>query len=259
MNRTRRNTEPAPPVPIDSLFSVESAGMATASCDTTHALFAPLHYEPGYAYPLIVWLHGGGGDERQLLRIMPLMSMQNYVAIAPRGLHAGRPGGGRSGYGWQQSDDHIQQAQQRVLDSIEIACDKLHVAPQRVFLAGFDCGGTMALRVAMRHPQRFAGVVSLCGPLPTGGTLLSNLTGVRRLPVLMAVGRYSLEYPQNQVCADLRLLHSAGMSVTLRQYPSGHELSPQMLADVNRWIIEQITAPHESTAQADARGSYRSE
>jgi len=44
----------------------------------------------------------------------------------------------------------------------------------------------------------------------------------------------------------LRLLHSAGMSVTLRVYPGGDELSPQMLADVDRWIIEQITNPQPS-------------
>ena len=45
------------------------------------------------------------------------------------------------------------------------------------------------------------------------------------------------------VCNDLRLLHTAGLSITLRLYPCGHELSPQMLADMDRWIIEQITSP----------------
>ena len=39
------------------------------------------------------------------------------------------------------------------------------------------------------------------------------------------------------------LFHAAGMSVTLRQYPCAQELSPQILRDVDRWIIEQITAP----------------
>jgi len=44
----------------------------------------------------------------------------------------------------------------------------------------------------------------------------------------------------------LRLLHTAGISVTLRQYPCEHQLSEQMLRDVDRWIMEQITAPAES-------------
>jgi phospholipase/carboxylesterase len=75
----------------------------------------------------------------------------------------------------------------------------------------------------------------------------------------MAVGRYSAEYPQERVCDDLRLLHSAGISVTLRQYPCGHELASQMLLDVNRWMIEQVTASPESTAAADTRRSFRLE
>jgi len=49
----------------------------------------------------------------------------------------------------------------------------------------------------------------------------------------------------------LRLLHTAGIFVTLRQYPCGQEISPQMLADVDRWIIEQITHPRPSPACSD--------
>ena len=54
------------------------------------------------------------------------------------------------------------------------------------------------------------------------------------------------------VCDDLRLLHTAGMSITLRLYPCAHELSPQMLSDVDRWIIEQITAHKVSADRATA-------
>ena len=53
---------------------------------TPHALFVPMHYEPNYAYPLLVWLHGPGDDERQLQRVMPLISLRNYMAVGPRGV-----------------------------------------------------------------------------------------------------------------------------------------------------------------------------
>src|SRR5580658_5486284 len=67
-------------------FEIESGMFSTVQHDTIHSTFAPMHYEPGYSYPLLVWLHGAGCDERQLLRIMPLVSMRNYVAVAPRGV-----------------------------------------------------------------------------------------------------------------------------------------------------------------------------
>lgn len=233
-------------------FNIESALFSASSHETTSALFAPLHYEPGYAYPLLVWLHGPDTDEGQLMRVMPKVSIRNYVAVAPRGFRlVGRGGSDGKGYGWQQSEDQIQRAEGRIFDSIEIAQQKFHIARRRVFLAGFDCGGTMAFRVAMRHPGRFSGVLSLCGAFPQGGPLFSNLAEARRLPVFLAVGRDSREYPSAEVCEILRLFHAAGLSITLRQYPCGHQLARQMLADMNRWIIEQVTSTGASAEQSD--------
>jgi phospholipase/carboxylesterase len=249
MSHRRQSFQTVYQPPVQPRFDIESRLFHNSAEDTVHSLFAPLHYEPGYPYPLLVWLHGPGSDERQLMRIMPLVSMRNYVAIAPRGTllsHASQSGGDQ--FGWSQADEHVQQAEQRIFDSIELARQKFNVAPRRVFLAGFDAGGTMAFRVAMNHPYQFAGVLSLGGAFPTGRAPLANLPEARQLAVFLATGRHSLSYGEVAVCADLRLLHTAGVSITLRLYPCGHEISQQMLADVDRWIIEQITA----TARTEA-------
>ena len=231
---------------VESSFSVESGFFSTRSHDTDIAVFAPMHYEPGYSYPLIVWLHGRGDDQRQLMRVMPHISMQNYVAVAPRGVVCTGQSDkqNRRGYGWQQSAEAVQRAEQSIFDGIETAVRKFHVNRQRIFIAGFNHGGTMAFRVAMNHPDRFAGVLSLCGPFPRGGALLGNLDKARRLPIFLAAGRDSRRYTADDVCNDLRLLHTAGLSIMLRQYPCGDELSPQMLTDTNRWIIDQLTGDH---------------
>lgn len=213
-----------------------------------HSLFCPLHYERNYAYPLIVWLHGPGDDERQLRRIMPLVSMRNYVAFAPRGLTEDAD---RVHYDWPQTDDGVDSAQQRVFDGIDLAISRFSIAPDRVFLAGFDGGGTMALRVALAQPHYFAGVLSLGGALPDDGTPFRNLDRVRALPVFLAHGRKSRELPTGRICDDLRLFHVAGMSVTLRQYPCEQEITPKMLADVDGWIMEQITGVDGCGSTAD--------
>lgn len=239
-----------------SKLEIQSAFCSTTSHETTCALFGPLHYEPGYAYPLIVWLHGQGSDERQLLRIMPLVSMRNYVAVAPRGVSlsdspsdAEEPDA--SGYGWQQSDEVIEQARQRVFDGIAVARRKFHMARRRIFLAGFDGGGTMAFRLAMNHPQHFAGVLSFCGAFPSDRSPLEHLVDARQLAMFLAVGRDSREYPSAEVCRNLRLFHAAGLSITLRQYPCGHELAPQMLADMDHWILEQFAAAETIARESD--------
>ncbi len=236
-------------------LEIQSGLFSTTQHDVIHTSFTPLHYEPGYSYPLLVWLHGSGCDERQLLRIMPLVSMRNYVAIAPRGAVIAPRGGAALhplSLGWSHDCLDLPQAEQRIFDSIESAFRRFNIHPRRVFLAGFDAGGTMAFRVAMNHPYKFAGILSLGGCLPIGGAPLSRLSEARRLGIFLAAGRHSASYGEDRVCDDLRLLHTAGMSITLRLYPCGQELSPSMLADVDRWIIDQITAAKTSVDRATA-------
>ena len=262
MPRTQRSVPPytSHASNLESPLQVDSASFTTGSLDFEHALFAPLHYTSDYAYPLIAWLHGAGDNERQLQRIMPLVSMRNYVAVAPRGFVIDHVETSQAEcYGWRQESDVTERAEQRIFECIELAQRKFNIAGRRIFLAGFDVGGTMALRLAMSHPRRFAGVISLCGVFPTGGKPFGNLIAARRLGMFLANGRGSSRYPAEKVCEDLRLLHTAGLSITLRQYPCDHELSPLMLTDMNRWIMEQITPPSASIVESNVEWLYEAE
>src|ERR1700751_5694192 len=65
--------------------------------------FLPTGYEPRYPYPLLVFFHGHGGSEEQVLAFAPDVSRRNYICISLRGpdrLDA-RPDG-RSAFGWGQ-------------------------------------------------------------------------------------------------------------------------------------------------------------
>lgn len=248
MNRIQNPTRPGQDKSgtLNLTSTLHSDLFAPPRPDTSRVMFTPIHYERHYSYPLIIWLHGPGNtDERQLLRIMPIISLRNYVAVAPRGFRKEERAPGSGIFDWPQTPEHIQETQSRVWDCIEAARRRWHVASDRVYLAGFGAGGTMAIRVAMRQPHRFAGVASLCGPLPSGYRPLVQLLDARRLPVLLAVGRDSTEYSPARACDDLRLLHTAGISVSLRQYPCGQQLAYQMLRDVDRWIMEHITSRAE--------------
>jgi phospholipase/carboxylesterase len=264
---------PRRPVRIPT-FSLDAAlGCATGD-DSSYSLFVPLHYERRYAYPLLVWLHGPGSDEGQLPEVMRQVSIQNYLGVAPRGnrLPAATEGDSciylakkskqslsSSGFGWLQTDKAIQEAEQRVFGIIEMAAQRYHFSRQRIFLAGYESGGTMAMRLALRHPRFFAGVASFGGALPGGQAPFGNLANARKLNLLILCGRSSSVYTPELVCDNLRLLHAAGIPVSLRQYPGGQELSPAMLADLNRWIIEQITAPADSVQAAETEWSSKME
>ena len=205
--------------------------------ETQPATFAPMHYEANYAYPLIVWLHGGASNEHELRQIMPLVSMRNYVAVAPRGTSPKHEG---ARFGWRQATDSIELAQSRISAAISFAQRRFNVHAKRIFLVGHGSGGTMAVRIAWTDPSRFAGVVSINGPLPTRLSPLRRVNELRQLPCFLATSRDSQLYPSTRVCDDLRLLHAAGCTVALRQYPGADNLTSKMLSDLDRWLMDLV-------------------
>ena len=235
MNRI--SAVPFPPQSSASLTRNERKPVATLSRqDSSHSLLAPLHYESNYAYPLLVWLHGPGGSERELVRVMPLVSLRNYVSLAVRG-----PADEHPGYSWPQTVDSIQTAELRIAEAIAVAQRRFNLHPERVFLCGAGNGGTMAIRLALRRPDLYAGAASLGGPFPDGHAPLARLKQARRVRLLIEHPRDSVCYPIERVCRELALFHAAGMSVTLRQYPCPDELTTQMLHDLDVWLMEQVT------------------
>lgn len=261
MNRIQHLASSDASLAANSCSAVIESGRFERSEQTEFAFFSPLHYERNYAYPLVIWLHGPNDDERQLKRIMPLVSMRNYVAVAPRGTvsfddvcdDAGVSP--RRGFAWSQTPDHILLAEHRIFAALQAAQRKYNVSSSRVFLAGFGCGGTMALRLALSDPQTFAGAASFGGPFPQTQSPLGRLTEARRLKLLLSTGRDSIGYPPQEVCQHLRLFHVAGMSVCLRQYPCGDDLTTSMLADMDRWIMDQFIAQARVPAdEAASRG-----
>ena len=235
-------------VPTDSAlsFSKFASRRIGHAASPHYALFAPLHYERNYAYPLVIWLHDDGGSERELRQLMPHISLRNYVAAAARG--AKIDGAGATGYAWRHTPHGASEAAERVRQCIDVATGNFSVHAGRMFIAGYGGGGTMALRLALQFPEWFAGAVSLGGPMPSGNCPLGRVNTARRLPLLLASCSDSASYPQNQVMDDLRLLHSAGFALSLRRYLGEHELTTDMLADMDRWIMEQICSGTLSTA-----------
>ena len=99
---------------------------------------------------------------------------------------------------------------------------------------------TMALRIALSCPERFAGAIACCGSFPEGHAPLARLNELRQLPIFLAHGRESQVYTVDQACDHLRLFHAAGMSVSLRQYPGGDYLDTQILHDLDVWMMDIV-------------------
>lgn len=227
--------------PMDSLLRNEPSDRSPNELsDNPLAMFGPERYEPRYEYPLVVWLHSCHSNERELESVMPALSMQNYVGCAPRGTHASEAYG--RNFTWPQTKAATAVAEELVFAAIVNATRNFSIARNRIFLAGFGSGGTMALRLALRHPRQFAGVVSICGPFPSNHQPLCNLVQARRLPILWMYGEDSSQCGVEHICQTLPVLHAARIGATIRQYPAKDELLTNMLSDMNHWLMEQVTS-----------------
>jgi phospholipase/carboxylesterase len=238
MNRITLRPAVQPSPQTQTPYIVEH-GLFRQSTDSEfeHSLFVPMHCEPKYAYPLVIWLHGHADDHRQLLRVMPMISLRNYLAIAPT---APKPFANAATRYWAQTDAAVMHAEDLVDRCVEQVWSRFKIHPQRIYLAGVGAGGTMALRIGLSQASRLAGVMSLNGALPSCQAPLSNLVQSRKLPLFIGHSRQSSGFAEEQLCDELRLLHSGGFSVTLRQYPGSEDLNPSMLQDLDRWMMESI-------------------
>jgi phospholipase/carboxylesterase len=184
-------------------------------------VFVPQGYEPGYDYPLLVWLPDPGANPFDLGRAMARTSLRNFVAVQPR--VAGSGAGGES-----------------VWRAIDRVASRLSIHPRRTYLIGQGAGGSEAFRIACRQPESFAGVVSLGGPFPLDEGMFARIETLRRLPMLLCCDSADVASGAAAIDRTLRLFHAAGAMLSLRIYPGGKNLSRTRLADVNRWIMEDV-------------------
>lgn len=203
--------------------------------------FLPTDYQPRYAYPLVVLFHGAGGSEESVGRLAPRVSRRNYIAISLRGPQAlGKRADGREAFGWDDDEANIEEY---LLNAVEQTRRTYHVHSERVFLAGICEGAEVAYRTGLGMADKIAGVIALNGKMPkAAGLPLFRLGAVRNLPVLIGHGLENETVPFATAQRDYRLLYAAGANVRLLGYPTDHTVHPNMLRDVNRWIMDGAVA-----------------
>lgn len=231
--------------PVAARPSVPEAGMpsspweAASSIGRPRRFFLPARYEPNYRYPLIIWLHNNGHNENQISQVLPHISLQNYVGVGIRGSHSADTVGHR--FDWSGRPAAVARCEEAVWQAIDDASSRYSINPERVFLAGYGAGGTMACRVALQHPRAFAGCISLGGRLPRGGRVLSNLSQARNLRTLWAVGTENRSISQADFEDDIALAASARLRLDVRRYTVDDEMVHEILRDVDAWIMSRVT------------------
>ena len=143
---------------------------ATRPC----GVFVPENYEPNYAYPLVVWLHDAGRSERDIVDVLPHISMRNYLGLALRGTAPADPrvdneGRELTGYRWSRSQRMRLMFQDELYASVRQMRQDFHIHTERVFLAGRETGPRWRGRSFWHGPNGLPDWPCLADSSPGGG------------------------------------------------------------------------------------------
>jgi len=199
-------------------------------------------------FPALIALHGWGASAHDLLGLAPTIHDGNAVVLCPQGSVRLPIGGGMTGYGWfelvpgQPPDvEAFMESAETLRRFIDGAVERFPIDPGRIALAGFSQGGIMAYELALREPERFAGLAALSSWFPEPlANLLPKLPGHEEFPVLVVHGTRDSGIPVERAREAREALRSYGVALMYREFDMAHEISREALRVILRWLDERV-------------------
>jgi enterochelin esterase-like enzyme len=153
----------APPLRFRATGVTRSGSFASRARrrDVGYTLAWPPGHRPGDALPLVVMLHGFGGNHRNALTAMsPAQAVAlevDGVALPPMAMVTVDGGGGY----WDPHPDD--DPMQMVVEELVPLCRRLNLGlpPQRIGTMGISMGGYGAVLLAEKHPDVFSAVAAI--------------------------------------------------------------------------------------------------
>jgi len=202
----------------------------------------------------VIWLHGLGADGHDFEPLVPELSWSGAPDIRYVFPHAPvRPvtiNGGMAMRAWYDIvslTSHRDHDQRGIADSVNQAAALVRqeiargIPAQRILLAGFSQGGAIALQLALRFPQRLAGLVALSTYLLLDHRLEQDAHEANRgLPVFVGHGSHDPMVPVQLGETAAARLRGMGHDVEFHRYPMPHAVCPEEISDLATWLRARL-------------------
>jgi phospholipase/carboxylesterase len=172
----------------------------------------------GATTPLVVVLHGRGGDEHDLFDLAHALPRHAaYVTLR------GPISDPECGYRWFED---------RGPDARAYA--------ERTYLLGFSQGMMLAGALLFADPARYAGAVLLSGALALDGPAPATRDRLAGIPIFTGTGSFDTALPRDLVLATENYLRGrSGAALTERVYPRDHSIARKEIDDIAEWLAER--------------------
>jgi phospholipase/carboxylesterase len=202
----------------------------------------------------VLWMHGLGADGHDFEALVPELRLPASVPVRFVFPHAPiRPvtinGGSRmrawydiAGFDRRSPQDEAGiRASAEALGALVRRERERGVAADRIVVAGFSQGGAMALFLALRWPERLAGVMALSTYLPLGEKLAAEAHPANAaVPLLMAHGTFDPIVPLALGEGSRDRLRALGYDVDWRSYPMPHSVCAQEVEAIREFLLRAL-------------------
>ena len=216
--------------------------MEAAPSTLVHRVIPPRNTSVRGAYPTIVFLHGRGTDENDLLGLAPYFPDQ-FMLISVRAPHPFQFGGG---YAWysvlelgEPEPKEFAASYQRLVAFLRDVRTRYCANSARCLLFGFSMGTVMAYSVALTEENLIDGVIAHSGYIPERTALSLRYDRLGEIDFFIAHGVNDPVIPVAFARRAKDLLVKSAARVTYREYPIGHSVSEESIGDIVGWLTQK--------------------
>ena len=207
-----------------------------AGVEMPYRLYVPQSYDPARKTPLVVALHGFGGDQdyffAALDELAELLERHGFIFAAPLGYSTGGwygapldiPGNRPRSSGQPpppvtQTDDEMKRERELseadVMNVLDLVTREYNVDPDRTYLMGHSMGGMGTYVLGQKYAEKWAAIAVMSGTLADA---TYNLERLRSVAVMLSAGEQ--EAPVVDAAkAQIETLNGLGITTGLFMAP----------------------------------------
>jgi len=173
-----------------------------------YQMFVPSSYDKSKSFPLIIALHGMGGDENSFLSVYGQGAFKieaekrGYIVACPKGR--------------KPASMYVGDAEKDVMDVLAEVRRAYNIDTDRIYLTGHSMGGFGTWSVAMDHPDVFAALAPISG----GGNPLS-MSKIAHIPELIVHGDNDPTVPVERSRVMVAMGRKLGAEIKYIEVPGG--------------------------------------
>lgn len=190
-----------------------------------YRLYVPTGYDGAKAYPLVIALHGMGGNENSYFEAYEKGSFKTYAE--QRGYIVACP------KGRNPASMYAGTAEQDVMDVIAEVRRAYKVDPDRIYMTGHSMGGYGTWSLAMNHPEVFAALAPIAG----GGNP-ANMAKIAHIPQLVVHGDKDRTVPVDRSRVMVEAARKLDAEIKYIEVPGGDHggVAAPAFKDVFDWF-----------------------